>query len=143
MGVTIDFDYKLGAVPPVRLFQEVIVVSNDGVEPMALSARCSVPVLSSLSANACVSRITGVSGFSQFDDIVRVARFIGDNSEYPPTVQRTLREAFYQRWKSVSLGEHALLARCVAAERVLAGQSCKTVAEAHGIPERSILGCVP
>ncbi|MCW2483076.1 hypothetical protein, partial [Candidatus Symbiopectobacterium sp. NZEC135] len=134
----VSFGYRLAA-QPLRLLQEVIVVSNDGAEPTVPSARCALPALSVLAANACVSRITQVNPFSQPEDIVPVARFIGDNRERPLAVQHALRQAFYQRWKSLSLGRHDWLAEAVSLERVLAGQSCKTVAEAHGIPDRSVL----
>lgn len=124
-------------VPPLRLLQEIIVVNNDIAEPTALSAQRASPPLSVLAANACVSRLAKANMFPQTDAIARVARFIGDNSEYPPSVQHALRGAFYQRWKSISFYEHARLAHAVAMERVLTGQSCKAVAQAHDIPMTS------
>lgn len=133
-----SFGYRLGG-QPLRLLKAVIVVSNDGAEPMVRSERGSIPTLSVLATKACVGRITEVNAFSHSDDFARVARFIEGNSEFPPIVQRTLREAFYQRWKSISIDEHAHLAHAVAIERVLAGQSCKTVAQAHGISRTSAL----
>lgn len=120
-------------MPPLRLLQSVILVTNDIAETTVSAAPHTFPALSALAANACANRISEVNAFSLPDDILRVARFIGDNSELPRVVQHALREAFYQRWKSLPIREHTWLAEAVAIERVSAGHSCKTVALAHGI----------
>ncbi|WP_440862732.1 hypothetical protein [Symbiopectobacterium purcellii] len=109
---------------PLRLLQSVIVVTNDTAETPVGSAPHTAPALSALAANACARRITDVGAFSLPANILRVARFIGDNRELPRVVQQALRETFYQRWKSLPISEHTWLAEAVAVERVLAGHSC-------------------
>lgn len=118
---------------PLRLLREVIIVTNDDPDRAGISVSHCAPTLSTLAANVCASRITEANDFSLLTSLTRVKQFMCDSTQLPFTAQFALREALYQRWRSLSVGEHTWLAEAVAIERVLAGQSSKVVAKAHGI----------
>lgn len=121
--------------PPFRFLQCVVSTNNDvGDQPLP-----SLPTLSSLAAHACVNHITAVNAFFLPDDAVEVERFVCDNSEFPFAIQRVLYKAFYHRWQSLSVDERPWLAEAIATERILNGQPCNTVAQAHGISRNSHL----
>ncbi|MCW2480721.1 hypothetical protein [Candidatus Symbiopectobacterium sp. NZEC135] len=86
-----------------------------------------------MAANACVKRIILVNRPAMPDNVKRVGQFLFNNPKLPCTAKRSLSKAFYQHCQTTPVNEDRQFAQTIAIERVLAGQSCKAVAQDHGI----------